>query len=120
MVPDADHGVCELCGREVRALTKHHLIPRTRHRNKRNKKTFTREEVRGRIARLCFPCHKQVHSLIPEKELEARFNTVASLGRHPELARFVAWVRKRPDGTSVRSHASRNRPESGKKPRNPE
>jgi len=47
---------CQLCGRQVGLLTRHHLIPRTRHANKRNKRDFERKEVKHRIAWLC-PLH---------------------------------------------------------------
>jgi 5-methylcytosine-specific restriction endonuclease McrA len=102
-------GVCELCGRCVRELTRHHLIPQTRHKNRRNKRDFGREEVRHRIALLCRPCHRHVHATIDNKRLEREFNTVEALASHPEIARFVAWIRRKPDGTRVptrRWHAS--------------
>jgi hypothetical protein len=94
-------GRCELCRRRVSLLTKHHLIPRMRHRSKRNRRTYDREEVRGRIALLCKPCHEQVHALLSEKELERTYNTLATLAAEPNVARFVAWIRRKPDGTSV-------------------
>ncbi|MFP3874891.1 MAG: hypothetical protein ACLFQT_11080 [Thiohalophilus sp.] len=43
-------------------MTKHYLIPRTRHRNKRVKKLFSREEMTGRVLWLCRPCHHHIHS----------------------------------------------------------
>jgi len=106
----APAGSCELCRRGVSVLTKHHLIPRTRHRNRRNKREFDRREVRERIALLCRPCHKQVHALLDEKVLEREFNTVEALAAHPGVARFVAWIEKRPDGTPVTTfHAAEKR-----------
>jgi len=89
---------CELCGREVTVLTRHHLIPRTRHANKRNKRDFDRADVKRRIAWFCRPCHNHVHALFPEKTLEREFNTLELLVSHPDVARFVAWIRKKPDG----------------------
>lgn len=91
---------CALCGREER-LTRHHLIPRTRHHNKRNKKTFSRQEV-TRVVGLCRPCHKQVHALFTEKELERDWNSIEKLKSHPEVAAFVAWIATKPFGFSVR------------------
>lgn len=32
---------CELCGRVMAALTRHHLIPRARHRKKRNQRLLS-------------------------------------------------------------------------------
>ena len=48
-------GACELCRRPAERLTRHHLLPRTRHRNKRNKKTSDRREIH-RTVDLCGPC----------------------------------------------------------------
>lgn len=83
---------CELCLRAVAHPTRHHLVPRTRQKG-------TRE--RERIAWLCAPCHKQIHVLLSEKELERAYDTIEKLAAHPEVARFVRWVAKRPDGTHV-------------------
>lgn len=100
---------CELCGREVSNLSKHHLIPRTRHHNKRNKRRFDRREVRERIAWLCAPCHRQIHALISEKEMEAKYSTVADLAAHPQVARFVTWLRARPHVARIATRRQRRR-----------
>src|SRR5215813_740741 len=89
---------CELCGRQVSTLTRHHLVPRTRHSNKRNKRDFDRADVKTRIAWLCRPCHNHVHALFTEKTLEREFNTLESLLSHPDVGRFVEWIRTKPDG----------------------
>ena len=92
---------CELCERSVDEVTRHHLIPRTRHANKRNKKLFDRQEVKHRTAWLCRPCHKQIHALISEKEMERDFNTLEALKAHPEIRRFLEWIRDKPPGLKV-------------------
>jgi 5-methylcytosine-specific restriction endonuclease McrA len=99
-------GHCELCGRTVPALTKHHLIPKARHTNKRNQRDFDRHEVKHRLAWFCRPCHNHVHALFTEKALEREFNTLALLAAHPEVAKFVAWIRGKPDGFKPTSYAS--------------
>jgi len=86
--------ICELCGREVDKRTKHHLIPKTRHKNKKNKKLFDRQEVRTRVAWLCRPCQNQIHALFTEKQLERELNTLEALKAHPEVWKFVEWLRK--------------------------
>src|SRR5262245_59338607 len=48
-----ESGECELCHRSDLELTRHHLIPRSRHRKARSKRQFTREAMRSRIAHLC-------------------------------------------------------------------
>jgi len=96
--------ICELCGREVGFLTRHHLIPRTRHSNKRIKRDFKRVEVKHRIAWLCRPCHDHVHALFLEKTLEREFNTLESLALHPEVKKFLGWIRKKPPDFRPASH----------------
>lgn len=92
---------CELCGRVVEEVTRHHLIPRARHGNRRAQRTFDREEFHHRTAWLCRPCHKQIHVLLTEKEMERTYNTLEALLQHPEVARFVAWLRDKPAGLKV-------------------
>ncbi|MEO8045627.1 MAG: hypothetical protein ABI674_12050 [Spartobacteria bacterium] len=98
-------GRCALCEREGR-LTRHHLIPRTRHHNKRNKRDFARAEVRE-IVGLCRSCHSQVHQLLTEKQLERDFNTVAKLRSHPEIAKFADWIRAKPSGFRAAMRSSK-------------
>ena len=87
-------------------LTRHHLIPRTRHANKRNKREFERAEVKQRIAWLCHACHDHIHALFTEKTLERDFNTLESLAKHAEVERFVRWIRKKPADFRPVSHTS--------------
>ncbi len=96
----AKGGACELCGRIVQRLTRHHLVPRTRHKNKRNKRTFDRREVHRTVG-LCSPCHRHVHVTIPNKELEREYNTIEALKDHPDVERFVEWVKGKPHGTAT-------------------
>lgn len=100
---------CELCRRDVSALTRHHLIPRTRHANKRNKREFTRHDVKKRIAWLCRPCHDHVHALFTEKALEREFNTLEAIATHPEVHRFVTWIQSKPAGFRPASEHSNSR-----------
>ena len=89
---------CELCKRAMETLTKHHLIPRTRHRKKRNKRLFERVDVRTRILWVCRPCHNHIHDVFTEKELEEHYNTSETLLAHPEIERFVVWIKDKPAG----------------------
>lgn len=100
---------CALCERSGLPLTRHHLIPRTRHKNKRNKREFERDDVRGRILMLCRDCHSQVHVLLSEKELEREYNTLERLLAHPEVARYVEWVRGRRVSSKLRVRRARRR-----------
>jgi 5-methylcytosine-specific restriction endonuclease McrA len=96
-------GRCELCGRLVHELTRHHLIPRSRHKNKRNKKAFARQDVYNHIALLCRPCHRNVHATIDVKELEREYNTLDALAAHPDIKRFTRWIESKPHGVLTSS-----------------
>lgn len=84
---------CALCERD-RPLTFHHLIPRALHRRKRFATRYSREELSAGID-VCRDCHDAVHRFVSEKELGERFHTLEALRAHPEIARFVEWVRTR-------------------------
>ncbi len=100
-------GVCELCGRENLELTRHHLIPRTRHRNRRVRRRFGREELTRRILMVCRPCHGQIHALLSEKELADHFHSREALLAHPGIRRFVEWIRTRPADLKPRARRRR-------------
>jgi hypothetical protein len=100
---------CELCGRTVPGLTQHHLIPRMRQRARRIRREYGRAELAGRLLWLCRPCHDQVHAVLTEKELAARYNTREALAAHPDIARFVAWIRRRPADLKPRSRSMKRR-----------
>ena len=60
----------------------HHLIPRT------YKGTDT--VALHRI------CHSKIHSVLSEKELRDHYHTIDRLRSHPEIARFIRWVARKP------------------------
>lgn len=41
-------------------------------------------------------CHRMVHRVFGERELATAYADPAAVRDHPEIARFVAWVRKQP------------------------
>jgi len=92
--PDA----CELCGRTGLPLTRHHLIPRAVHGRKRIRRRYTRAQREGAILHVCRACHKQIHALCSEMELAERYASREALLAHPEMARFLRWIRSRPPG----------------------
>lgn len=99
-------GPCQLCGRET-LLTRHHLIPQSRHRNKWNKKNFSRTAVKSELLLLCSACHKQIHALLSEKELERGYSTLEAIREHPGIREFVEWIRAKPPGFRPRSLTTR-------------
>ncbi|MCB2008719.1 MAG: HNH endonuclease [Rhodoferax sp.] len=86
--------ICPLCGRPIPAPQRdaHHLVPKSRGGRE--------TEFLHRI------CHRQIHALLTESELARDYNTVEALMAHPEMARFVAWVRGKPPGFAARSRKS--------------
>lgn len=93
---------CELCDRIELPLTRHHLIPLSRHNKARTKRHFSREEMTTDIAMLCRPCHSQIHRLFDNHELASYYHTIARLQEHSEVKKFINWVKKRPAGLKIR------------------
>ena len=91
---------CELCGREVDKTTRHHLIPRTRHKKKKVQRDHAPQE-RLRTVDLCPPCHRQLHAVLSEKELQEGYNTLNRIRRHPEMAKFLKWIAGRKSAKRV-------------------
>ena len=93
-LPQAQDLVCPLCERPIPEAHKdaHHLVPKS--------KGGTHTEYLHRI------CHRQIHALLTETELARQYSTVEALLAHPEVARFVAWVRTKPDDFHERTRKS--------------
>ena len=43
-------------------------------------------------------CHKEIHATMSETELARNYASIDALRAHPRLAKFRAWVAKRPPG----------------------
>ena len=99
---------CELCMREVVETSEHHLIPKTRHKNRKNKKSFDREEVKV-VVDLCQPCHSQIHNLFTEKELERSFNTIDLLKSEERMSKFLVWISKKSGTLRTKNKRETNR-----------
>lgn len=78
--------VCPLCDRPIPPDQEdaHHLVPKL----KGGKVT----QVLHRV------CHRQIHALFSEAELARELSTVESLRAHPDMQKFLVWVRKKPPG----------------------
>ncbi|MCX2740993.1 HNH endonuclease [Pontibacter anaerobius] len=75
--------VCELCGREVLNLSRHHLVPRE-------------EGGRyGATAELCQPCHSTLHLTFNNRELAQVYNTIPALQQAEPLQKYLKWVRSK-------------------------
>ena len=88
-MPDTAPPTCPRCLRPIPPdvpQSLHHLIPRSR------------GGKGGPTVLLHHICHKEIHAALSETDLARHFTTVAALRSHPRLARFAAWVAKRPPG----------------------
>ncbi|WP_239022900.1 HNH endonuclease [Pontibacter mangrovi] len=75
--------VCELCGREVQHLSRHHLVPRE-------------EGGRyGATADLCQPCHSTLHLTFSNRELAQLYNSIPALQEAEPLQKYLKWVRNK-------------------------
>lgn len=74
---------CWLCARPLgRRVEQHHPVPRSRG---------------GRETRPVHPiCHRTLHATFTNKELEKAGDDRATLATHPELARFLQWIARKP------------------------
>lgn len=84
--------VCALCERDVAQLTEHHLIPRSRGRRGQELPTID----------ICSACHRQIHALFTNVQLERELNSVERLRDHPQMERFLKWVRKQDANRRIR------------------
>jgi hypothetical protein len=100
---------CELCERSGVRCDSHHLIPRTRHKNKRNKREFDRHEVKDRTVWLCHPCHGTVHTIFTEKELERELNSLEKIKSHEVIQRHVVWIQSKSNDFKLKMNRSERR-----------
>ena len=95
-----DDPICPLCGRPIPPgvpQSLHHLVPKLK------------GGKGGATVLLHHICHKEIHATLTEAELARDFDTVEALRSHPRLARFIAWVRKRPPDFLSRSKGGRRK-----------
>lgn len=93
-----DMPICPLCGRPIPpevAQSRHHLVPRLR--GGKGGETVLLHQI----------CHKEIHASLTETELARDYRTITALRAHPRIARFIAWVAKRPPELTSRSVGDR-------------
>jgi 5-methylcytosine-specific restriction enzyme A len=99
---------CPLCERPIprgARQSRHHLVPKLK------------GGARGETVQLHQVCHAAIHARHSEAELARRLADVESLRRDPEIARFLAWVRTKPDDFHAPTRATRSLREARSKPR---
>ena len=95
-----DDPICPLCLRPIppRApASRHHLRPRLK--GGKGQETVLLHDL----------CHKEIHAALTEAELARDYPTVEALRAHPRIARFVAWVARRPPEFTSRVPGARRR-----------
>lgn len=86
MGKEEERELCPLCERNMllQNLTKHHLVPKSCGGNVTEK--------------ICRTCHRQLHALFTNGELEKEWNSVEALKANMEIQKYLAWVaNKNPD-----------------------
>jgi hypothetical protein len=76
--------ICAICGRRLipgKSVNEHHLIP----------KTYKGTET----ILIHIVCHTKIHSVLSEKELWQHYHTPERLQEHPEIAKFISWVKNK-------------------------
>ena len=100
MKAELNDPICPLCHRPIPPGARsslHHLTPKLR------------GGKGGPVVRLHQICHNEIHAALTETELARDYHTVEALRGHPRLARFIAWVAKRPPGFHSRTPGRRGR-----------
>ena len=75
---------CPICNRDMipgKSLDDHHLIPRTF----KGKETVALHKI----------CHRKLHSVLTEREMQHHYHTVERLLEHEEIQKFIKWVKKK-------------------------
>ena len=92
--------ICVLCDRPIPSSAKsslHHLTPRLK------------GGTHLGTVRLHQICHSAIHARYTEAEIARRLAVPDALRNDPELARFVAWVRTKPNDFHASTRRARGR-----------
>lgn len=98
--PAAEPPLCPLCERPIPPGARsslHHLTPKLK------------GGARGETVRLHQICHSAIHARYSEAEIARRLADVESLRADPKIARFVAWLRTKPDDFHAATRMTRGR-----------
>lgn len=92
--------ICPLCHRPIPPgvrQSQHHLIPKLK------------GGKGGPTVLLHHICHREIHATLSEADLARDYAAVDALRAHPRLAKFIAWVSKRPPGFHSKVPGKRRR-----------
>ena len=96
----SDDPICPLCLRTIPETAKsslHHLVPKLK------------GGKGGPVIRVHQICHNEIHATLTEAELARDYDTPEKLRAHPRLAKFFAWVAKRPPGFHSKTPGGRRK-----------
>jgi len=79
---------CRMCNIDSK-LTKHHLIPRCKDKNKLNA-----------TVDLCSNCHTFLHAVFSENYLKEHLNTLEKIMQHQQCQDYLHWRKKHPTFTT--------------------
>lgn len=89
--------ICALCDRPIPPALRdaHHLVPKSR----------------GGVATVYMhrACHKQIHALFTETELATSYASPQALRAHPEMDKFIQWVKSKPSNFNPRAKRSKKK-----------
>lgn len=74
--------ICVMCDREVKVLTRHHLVPRSRGGSKKE------------VILVCLSCKDMLHRLFNNKELERELNTLDKIMKDSAVQKYIRWIKK--------------------------
>ena len=97
---DAELPICPLCQRPIPPDARqslHHLVPKLR--GGKGGPTVLLHQI----------CHTEIHRSLTEAELARSYSSVEALRGQPRLAKFIAWVAKRPPGFHSKSAGPRRK-----------
>ena len=77
------------------SVDRHHFLPRT--------------EGGRAVAPVHRICHRKLHTLWTERELARFYSTPEAIRGHPEIQRFVRWLRGKPPEFWAPTRAQRRR-----------
>ncbi|MEM1388700.1 MAG: HNH endonuclease [Pseudomonadota bacterium] len=77
--------------------SRHHLVPRLR--GGKGTATVLLHQI----------CHNEIHAALTEAQLARDYADIEALRAHPRIARFIAWVSKRPPGFHAKPPGPRRR-----------
>jgi hypothetical protein len=91
---------CPLCNRLMYHVSDHHLVPKSRG----GKETLA----------ICCDCHRAIHSLFSNKELERKYNTVEALLSDERFSKMAVFLSKQDPRRRSRAKRARDNKKRGR------